>query len=281
VALGFWPRERPFPRLALAALWAAAIGVGIAALATRGAALVAVSAAIQRGGLPSWFGIVRAGLIAAPFAAAAVAAAAGVPRLPRPLALAGGALGALGLAALAVQVWDQRPAFIRARETPGASAFLHGALKAGSVYWFDGLGSGWLWTGLPEWRSGSTGAGVVFDRELALDWKARRDLVVRLGLEPPKAVLRDDPRRRVISLTTDNLGRLCSAPNAPDWVLAERSLASADLLPRAVVRWRAPAPDWRLSRDGRRWTPLWDYVVFPCRAKASAGAERLGTNAGR
>src|SRR5258706_9103403 len=132
-----------------------------------------------------------------------------------------GWLSALALAALAVALWDDRPDFTTAKETPGAADALRRALGPGDVYWFDGLGAGWLWTGHPEWRSGATGAGVVFDRDLALEGMARRDLAVASGLEPRGGFSRrDDPGRPRITLTSAALARPCTGADAPAWGIA-------------------------------------------------------------
>ncbi|HZZ36079.1 MAG TPA: hypothetical protein VFE03_10165 [Caulobacteraceae bacterium] len=269
LALIAWPAARPFPRVALLALWAGMAGLAIGALGLRAVAFAAAHAPFGEGHWPTLFAVARSGLVGPVAAALAVVWAARGGGLPRGW-IAGAAAWAvaLGLAALAVMQWDDRPDFTTAKEAPGASAALKGALQAGDVYWFDGQGAAWLWTGLPEWRSGATGAGVVFDRALALEWTARRDAAVAAGLEPAGGrVRRDDPGRPRIRITTAKLARLCAGADAPNWVIAEKDLVDPPALPLVQLAWRAPAPDWRLSPDHKAWVPVWDFVVFACKGK--------------
>jgi hypothetical protein len=178
--------------------------------------------------------VLKWGAHAAPVALLAGLAAIARPRLGPRAALAATGLAAAALA-LAAWTWDDRPAFTRAVEAGRARL----AWPAGPVLWVDGFGTGWLVSGRPEWWSPFQGAGVVFDRPLALEWARRRALAVQAGLAGPKA-----------RVTRAGLARICQAADGPASVAAPDRRIAADAEALVRERWTAPGAA---------------YAVFDCR----------------
>ena len=143
-------------------------------------------------------------------------------------------------------------------------------MTSGSVQWTGGGGPSWLWTGRPEWWSQIQGAGVVFDRALALEWKRRADAALAAGLadqadwRSPRA----ETARAVSPATERGVVDLCRTGNGPDWVVAPIARVdggvSPDAVPSFLSVWRAPATEYRLGQADRRWVAIRDYGFASC-----------------
>jgi hypothetical protein len=143
-------------------------------------------------------------------------------------------------------------------------------MAAGSVLWIGGDGASWLWTGRPEWWSQIQGAGMVFDRTLALEWKRRSDAVSAVGLarQPIWRPQRAKAPRTELLTTEQALVDLCHTPDGPDWVVAPIGRVDGGVAPDAVPPflsvWRAPGTEYRLREADRRWVAIQDYGFASC-----------------
>jgi hypothetical protein len=174
--------------------------------------------------------------------------------------------GALALAALAAWTWDARSPAARAAENPNPSGRLRAA-TAGSIYWLDGPGNIWLWARRPEWWSQAQGAGIVFDRSLALAWDQRFRALAADGLaqaEPEWATSKSADQQPLKPYSGASLRKLCAAADHPDWLIGPTWRMRADALPLARTIWRAPATDYLRGVGYTRAMAVRDYAVFAC-----------------
>jgi hypothetical protein len=270
LALLLAARAQPLPAILTPALWI------VWAIAAAGVALVAVRTHLALfAGLPAseaWSLDALAGIglqsILLPALAVAVVVASGDLRTRGAWALALAAALA-GVAAFA-PMWDARSAVVRAREAGKGAAALRGIVSRGSVLWISGDGASWLWTGRPEWWNQIQGAGVVFDRALALEWRRRADAVSAAGVvrQPIWRATRPEGPRAAWLTTGRALVNLCRTRNGPDWVVAPIGRVDGGLAPDAVPPflsvWRAPATEYRFHESDRSWVAIRDYGVMSC-----------------
>jgi len=186
-------------------------------------------------------------------------------------------------AAFAVVTWDGRSSYTRTLEAGAGAQALRTVIPTGSVLWFGGQGGeSWLWIGRPAWLADYSGAGVVFDRALALEWKRRNDALANAGLRHrTDLVIQQRERDRsplIVNRTT--LHNLCGQDAAPEWVVVPIGDSEGDiprrLVPKRWFIWQAPAPMPVYSVADGALTLIRDYGVFSC-SKGAASARALNT----
>ena len=223
--------------------WLACGGIGLAIVATS-ATRLGTLLQLQAWQIPEagWAGLF---LLAASFPAIAMPAFAGLLALQaqgRAGRAAAGLLSAAFLLAVALH-WDQRSDLARATETPPGAAHPFQAYipPDASVYWPGELAPVW---GLLERRhdfSPQQGAGMLFHRDNALAFGARR--------ETYRAISEDHARCRAGALMAQDgqvlrdcdmpalhrLADLCAAPQPPGYLVLARPLRLSPL-----ATWQPP-----------------------------------------
>jgi len=201
--------------------------------------------------------IVRAALVAL-----AVRVTLAAPTAPARRLLTAAAAVAAVAAGLA---WDARPAFVRMSDSAAQVPPLAQTLTGGEVLWLGDLGSSWLVTGAPEWWSLRQGAGGLFDRDLALEWRRRFDVLVAAHL-----VRRDVDFAAVGSLDgqpavqASGLRQVCASPGGPAWIVAPIERLEPAALAETVSVWRPAARDIVAAPTGGRLTQVSGYAIFSC-----------------
>ncbi len=162
---------------------------------------------------------------------------------------------------LGIVGWDTRAPFAQVAERgPLMTSADIGA--AGSVWWLPDQTFAPLITGRPAWLERAQGAGNVFSRPLAVEWRARVGRAARAGVEvseyrpdmglpsgPPSMLL----PARVVSV--------CGVDGPAVIVVDASSLEGP--LPAGSRLWRAPAPLWSYSLKGG-WRRRDTFVITPC-----------------
>jgi hypothetical protein len=173
-------------------------------------------------------------------------------------------VGALVLALLAILLWDDRSAYIRARDQGRDRALVAmTASRPGEVLWLNGDVEPWVLMGRPSWSATVQSAGVVFSRPLALELWRRAKRLERAGL-----VGRDSMKPLTVAASRpppphpDKVRAFCAAPDAPAWIVWPRWTDQA--LPPGVATqdWTPKAPFHAEMDDGRLTAER--YAVIPC-----------------
>jgi hypothetical protein len=129
-----------------------------------------------------------------------------------------GACMAAGALVLGFAAWDARapwPRFIE-RAAAGENPFRK-ALPAGAqVFWSGSYGRSWLALGRPTWISVDQGAGVVFNRETALQYAARMHASVDLQASIDRCALVEQPACRIDARPAREL---CDRHDGPDYLV--------------------------------------------------------------
>lgn len=145
----------------------------------------------------------------------------------------------------AVTTWDRRTAWTRyieaglQREHPFAASIPETA----QVYWHENLPATWLMLRRASYMSDAQGAGLLFNRETALEFGRRRDEFSPLELQARvcsiMAVLNGEAHDREDCTPTEAVvERLCTIDRGPDFMIFERRL------PRGVIAsWTFSAAD--------------------------------------
>ncbi len=261
---------RQAPRIAFfAALILVLINFGVI-----GVALVSLFSSLHGwGGEAPWSYVVASGAFGYGAVAAALVAAIAPPRLfaGRGPVLAGCGILALLCGAAAV-TYDGRTSQLRMIERRDGSAGLADALGpgGGSIVWIDEESESWFLARRAAFFSEIQGGPILFSRDLALSWIARRRYLVGLGLvreadfgpwsSPPGAGADE------IKLTPDSLLRLCSAPDRPAALVAPGEQLAAVPPGLTASLWSPPSPFRRLVTDGDdlRWRTFDVFTVVRC-----------------
>ena len=216
----------------------------------------------------SWETIVGTGipgvLVLAAVSAVVSGAAWALPwRFPRLL----GALVPLALLILLARRGDARSTYQRAVEHALDDRYAgrppDPVLRAdGPVYWAYANLEPWAFAGSAGWAANPQGISIVFDRALALRWRARWERLAALGLAPENQLRGDWVAARDAVITPAHIDSLCRPPDAPALlVLPVNQLRgpSADdvVTPPAVKPLRAPLP-------GAVWQRIDAYRVIRC-----------------
>ena len=136
--------------------------------------------------------------------------------------------------AVGIAAWDARVPWSRFIEQAGA----HGnpfrdALPPGAVvFWPGPHGRAWVALGTPTWFSVDQGAGVVFNRETAIEYDRRKlaSRELRSAIEycslAPQSACRIDPR---------SVRALCKLPDGPDYAVLNTRIEGP-----AAIEWLLP-----------------------------------------
>ena len=202
---------------------------------------------------------------------AAVLMIRGWPRLGRASA------GVLSVCVLVVAMlhWDQRSIANTFLDSGAGAPDLRRtiATRPGEVYWINGSREAWLWLGRPQWLATIQGAGIVFSRDLAIRYKQRSNLAIRLGLADDDVLtpLLEPHAAHMPVLTAANVAAFCAASDAPAWIVAPL-VADTTLAPGVPgFVWQAPVEMLEPLEHGTRydWLRVSRYAVVAC---ADAGA---------
>lgn len=179
------------------------------------------------------------------------------------------ALGAIGLGASALGLWDQRTAAARALETPPADFAALVADRPGAVLWLDGMSEAWFSLRRPQYMSPQQAVSIVFSRPLAMEWRRRAQRLADLGLAR-RSTLRpftnaaDDDRLRV---TSDAVAGLCRQPDAPGTIVMPIGQGASPPGDVGAVVWTLPSP--MFAYEGHASTQEWHrieaFAAIPCR----------------
>ncbi|RZL37836.1 MAG: hypothetical protein EOP35_07500 [Rubrivivax sp.] len=169
-----------------------------------------------------------------------------------------GALAALSLSALlvgtAVFNWDQRPDLARAVEIPTGSAHPFAAhLPANAtVYWPYYLVPVWSMLERPSHYSAQQGAGLLFNRDTALIFGARKETyrTIRSDRESCRSaslMTKDSAARRACDMPAlDRLTALCGQQDRPDFMVLPGRLPWEPLATWSPARHREPPQSYAL-----------------------------------
>ena len=172
--------------------------------------------------------------------------------------------GAILVGLLAVLLWDDRPAYVRALDRGRDPALVAmTAARPGAVLWLAGDVESWVLIGRPNWFSPVQSAGVVFSQPLALELWRRAErlenagLVGRDAIRPLTVVASRAPPPR-----PDKVRAFCAASDAPAWIVWPRWNDQA-LSPDLAARDWTPKAPFQAYLGGRRLTAQ-RYAVIPC-----------------
>jgi hypothetical protein len=271
--LAFAPRARTLPPWALRLTWPYFFAI------TAGMWVIEIWHLLRAGsGLPleAW--------LSAPAVSSTIAVRAGLVALAvrftlaSPPARLGGRLPLFAAAATAAAIaaglcWDARPAFVRIAESQAQAPPLARALAGGSVLWLGDFGSSWLVTGAPEWWSIRQGAGGLFNRQLALEWRRRFGVLAGAGLIrkdidfAAAGGLAGEPTVRASALRD-----VCGSQDGPAWIVAPVERVEPASLARAVAVWRPAVRDIVAAASGGRLVRVSAYAIFSCSRPAAGPA---------
>jgi hypothetical protein len=184
------------------------------------------------------------------------------------------AFSSVVVAAWAFASWDARSSYTKRLEAGAGSESLRSILTSGSVLWLGHTsGSSWHWTHRPEWWSRPAGAGVVFDRSLAIEWDRRYKILHEYNLVAPIDRYHSKDRGQVLIISEKNVTPFCRHGAAPSWIVApighvDGGVNPADHNWRHSYRWRAPAPDF-VYNSKTSWVTVRDYKVIRCSSSSS------------
>ena len=185
---------------------------------------------------------------------------------------------AFGFLLVGLRFWDGR-AFYRkqldaARPLAAFAAII--ATRPGPVYWVGGANEAWFWLRRANWFSNLQSWPVVFSRQQAVQWKARAERVVQLGLEPPTILhshAASTSMEGLPRLTASKVAAFCAASDAPPWIVwpvAEfDSLTAEGIVPRAI--WQMAPRDVLFLRmdDATALRPVKAFALLDCPIKTT------------
>jgi hypothetical protein len=247
------------PRLIYVGAWACAVVLVLYLAVVRAGTLWFVLKSLAPGMAASLPLLLSTGVLFVVVAALGLALAVGWrPQLP--VALFAGLSLILILATLVF--WDARTPMMRLREASTYSPALGAMFPSGEVAWLDDRGDSWLVTGRPEWWGHIQGAGVIFDRDLAVEWDRRYHKLLGLDLRAPIDPTRGQIPQAGAIVTDSRLWQVCLL--GPDWLVALKAQTAADALAAVTRQWHSPADEYIVNDRGDGWIAVRDYLVFNC-----------------
>lgn len=178
-------------------------------------------------------------------------------------------VGVAVIGLLAILLWDDRSAFVRARDQgkdPALVAMI--AARPGAVLWPSGDVEPWVLLGRPSWSARVQGAGVVFSRPLALQIQDRASRLQKLGLVGEDFIRPlSASERRLPPPGLNQIRAFCAAPDAPAWIVWPRWDGSPPLDPALNARdWTPKGPFVKemIDEGELRALKASRYAVIPC-----------------
>lgn len=223
------PLRPSMQRLVMAALLVALLGLSMAVAMSNANALRQLNKVLD---LPTWlFVAFMMPTLSLPLAAALYL---GWVRGQTPALLA--LIVTVGGLLYAASIWDQRSAWIRYVETSLQREHPFAALipETAQVYWHENLPATWLVLRRASYISTSQAAGLLFNRDTALEYQRRHDVFLQLELQAQlcslMAALGEGKDDQANCVPTEELVRdLCAMERGPDFMIFERRL------PKGVV----------------------------------------------
>lgn len=262
--LAYVPQARRLPPPVWRIAWV------LAAMILAHAALVALAAAVIRAASETGADFVSRTLLSRGLMVFAGALATAVllrPELAQRIAARRSAVAVAAIAlAVAAAAWDAQDPWTRARDRSAGAASLRSQLPPGEVFWLGGDGRSGPWTQRGEWWSINEGASAVFDRDLALEWRRRLDILVEARLASPRLRVGETDEMAKAKLTTRGLSLVCGAPRGPSAVIAPATRVAAEALVHADGEWKAPASPSGAAADAR-------FLIFRCGAAVGGSGD--------
>jgi len=149
------------------------------------------------------------------------------------------ALAAAGVAAamfaMSIAAWDARTPWTRFIEQAGVAANpFRDALPPGAqVYWPGPNGRTWLVLGRPAWISTDQGAGIIFNRETAIEYTARKLAVRDLQSAIENCSMVAQPTCRIDARPAREL---CARRDGPDYLVLNARIDGY-----GTIEWPLPA----------------------------------------
>jgi hypothetical protein len=160
--------------------------------------------------------------------------------------------------------WDSRAPFAKATERAPLMRQADLGSRAGQVLWLPDQTFAPLITGRPAWLERAQGAGDVFSRPLAIEWRRRVLQVVQPGLASYSQYQPDlgrSPAPPSRPIPSGRLASVCGA-NGPAVIVVDR--AALDRAPPAGASlWRSPVPIWSYSLKAG-WSRRDAFVIVRC-----------------
>ena len=283
VALRFADRngrlQRVSPTVAKAALGAALL---VAAVETAGQAdalarLFGSTDAVSWQ-IGPWPYVLASGILVLPIIVGAVAFALTAEKPAdsdtpmRRAVLAGVGLIASGV--LAFMLRDGRTEQNREIETRAGAAELRGFFgeRSGEVLWIGDRDETWFLLGRPAFMNVVQGAPILFSRDLALEWAARAELLIRLRLGRPDdlTLTPGEGSDHDIRLAESDLEGFCDDPRHPSGLVAPGAQLDAVPAGLAARLWTPPSPFQHRYSDatGAYWRDVAVFTLVRCSPSA-------------
>lgn len=236
-----------------------------------GSAGLALIRSAEGGGDVLWPMVMDMGVQTAPLVLGALALVT-LPERHRPRSLQVAAAMALACVfAVAAWLWDARSSERRLVERGGGDDALRQAIGVdrGEVLWVDEDGETWFLAGHPSFLNAAQAGPMLFSRDLAIDWSARAELLLGLGLVRLEAVTPWTVSRRTardLALTPDAVTTFCADPRHPAALVASGDQREAVPAVFRVSLWRPPEPIRRLvvDDDALHWRTTALFTVVAC-----------------
>ena len=148
-------------------------------------------------------------------------------------AIAGACLAAAALA-VSIAAWDARAPWHRFIEqaSAGENPFRKLLPPGAQVFWSGSYGKTWLALGRPTWFSVDQGAGIVFNRDTALEYAARMRASVEMQTAIDNCALVEQPACRI---DVRPARELCARQDGPDYLVLNARIDG-----HTAVEWPLP-----------------------------------------
>lgn len=136
--------------------------------------------------------------------------------------------------AVSIAAWDARspwPRFIE-RASAGENPFRKLLPPGAQVFWSGSYGKTWLLLGRPTWFSVDQGAGIVFNRETALQYAERKRASIDLQTAIDNCAMAEQPACRIDLRPARDL---CNRQDGPDYLVLNARIDG-----RTAIEWPLP-----------------------------------------
>ncbi len=242
---------------------------------TGSAALTATRAAERDGAGPVWPLAVSLGIARVPLVLFALAVACDRVRFRGRAARAGAAAALVCGVAAAALLWDARAPARRFVDGGAEDEALRQALGdgRGEILWIDEDSQSWFLAGRPSFMNSAQAGPILFSRDLALDWSARAQRLLTLGLVRPEDVAPWAIAERgthLLPLTARSVAAFCADPRRPAALVAPGDQRDAVPAGLRTALWRPAVPLQRLvvAQSDLHWLTMDVFTVVQCRPPA-------------